>query len=63
MNRIKCPVCKEEIQVSTAKGRKSGKPFVMLKCAVDGRHFRAFVTYRPFVDKVIAGAEELAVTG
>lgn len=62
MNQIACPVCKQDIQVSSAKGRKSGKPFVMLKCESDGRHFRAFITYKPFVDNVISGAEEMAIS-
>ena len=26
----------------------------MFVCPVDGRHFRAFVTYRPYVDAVLA---------
>ena len=62
MNSISCPVCKESITVSTATGRKSGKAFVMLKCSVDGRHFRAFITDKTFVDKVVSGAEEMSVT-
>ena len=36
-----------------AKGRKSGKPFIMLVCGVDGRHFRAFINDQDFVAKVL----------
>ena len=57
MKSIKCLVCKSELTVSAAQGRKSKKPFVMLKCSQDGRHFRAFITDQEFVKKVMAGVE------
>lgn len=44
MNTIGCPVCSKPLSVTVAKGRKSNKPFIMLKCDVDGRHFRGFIT-------------------
>ena len=59
---ILCLVCKEPLTVRLARGRKSGKPFVMLICSRDGRHFRAFITDKTFVDKVVSGAEEMSVT-
>lgn len=52
-----CPVCHTDLEVDLATGRKSGKLFVMFKCPVDGRHFRAFVTDRNFVDQVMALAD------
>ena len=55
MNQINCPVCKKNIEVSTATGRKSHKPFIQLKCPVDGRHFRAFITDQNYVKRVIEG--------
>ena len=36
-----------------ARGRKSGKPFVMLRCVQDGRHYRAFINHRPYVEEVL----------
>ena len=52
-----CLVCREPLSVRLAKGRKSGKPFVMLVCGQDGRHFRAFITYQPFVREVLEHLE------
>ena len=48
-----CPVCSSGMDLRPAKGRKSGKPFIMLVCSQDGRHFRGFITYQPFVQKVL----------
>lgn len=47
-----CPICSQKLVVSLARGRKSGKQFVMLKCPADGRHFRGFITHQPFVQQV-----------
>ena len=44
MKKLPCPVCSETLSVRLATGRKSGKPFVMLVCPIDGRHIRAFVS-------------------
>ena len=51
---IPYPVCGKTLEVRPANGRKSGKPSLMFVCPVDGRNFRAFVTYRPYVDAVLA---------
>ena len=59
MNGINCLVCSNEIEVKPARGRKSGKPFVMLICGQDGRHFRAFITDKTYVARVLESAEEL----
>ncbi len=53
-----CLICGEALTVRLAKGRKSGKPFVMLICSRDGRHFRAFINYQPYVVEVIKRLEE-----
>ncbi len=52
MNTIGCPVCSKPLSISIAKGRKSNKPFIMLKCDVDGRHFRGFITDQDFVRRI-----------
>ena len=56
MKKLPCPVCSETLSVRLATGRKSGKPFVMLVCPIDGRHIRAFVSDRDFVSSVIEKA-------
>lgn len=62
MNQIACPLCGRPLVVRPARGRKSGKPFIMLVCPENGRHLRGFITDQPFVTRVIAEAG-LATTG
>ena len=50
---IPCVVCGEALMVRLARGRKSGKPFVMLVCGRDGRHFRGFINHQPYVREVL----------
>ena len=54
---IPCLVCGQPLTVRLATGRKSRKTFVMLLCGADGRHFRAFVSDRGYVDQVLARLE------
>ena len=61
MNSIQCPICKEGLKVSLAKGRKSGKPFIMLVCPKSGKHFRGFISDQEYVGKVLEGTEETLV--
>jgi hypothetical protein len=53
MNTIGCPVCSKPLSITVAKGRKSLKPFIMLKCNTDGRHFRGFITDQAYVKLVL----------
>lgn len=53
-----CPLCSGKLEVRPSKGRKSGKPFIMWLCSVDGRHFRAFITYQPYVKEVMDRVNE-----
>ncbi|MFC2001045.1 hypothetical protein ACFLUZ_00900 [Chloroflexota bacterium] len=53
MNVISCPICHAAITVKGAKGRKSNKPFIMLVCPEDGRHFRGFITDQSYVRQVL----------
>ena len=53
MNNINCPVCSKPLSITIAKGRKSQKPFIMLKCNTDGRHFRGFITDQAYVKRVL----------
>ncbi len=55
---LPCPVCGRPLEVRLARGRRSGKPFVMLICCQDGRHIRAFINDREFVSSVLARLEK-----
>ena len=50
---IPCPVCGDPLSFQIAKGRKSGKPFLMWKCLRDGRHYRGFIGDRKYIREVI----------
>jgi predicted RNA-binding Zn-ribbon protein involved in translation (DUF1610 family) len=52
-----CPLCGQPLSLRLARGRKSGKPFVMLICPQDGRHLRAFITDKEYVQGVLAKLE------
>jgi hypothetical protein len=54
---IQCPVCGDPLSFQIARGRKSGKAFLMLKCLRDGRHFRGFINHRPLVEELIQKLE------
>ena len=53
-----CLICGGPLIVRLAHGRKSGKPFVMLVCPRDGRHFRAFINDQAYVRQVLDRLEE-----
>jgi len=55
MKNIGCPVCETPLTIRTARGRKSNKPFIMLVCPVDGRHFRGFITDQTFIKQILDG--------
>jgi hypothetical protein len=55
---LQCPVCGEQLAFQIARGRKSGKAFLMVKCLRDGRHFRGFVGDRDYVQRLIEGLEQ-----
>lgn len=57
---LRCHICGIALSVRLARGRKSGKPFVMLVCPSDGRHMRAFVADADYVSNVIERLEEKA---
>jgi hypothetical protein len=54
---IPCIVCGAGLTLRTARGRKSGKPFLMLVCLQDGRHFRGFINDQTYVRQVLARLE------
>ena len=55
---LTCPVCGDPMAFQIARGRKSGKPFLMVKCLRDGRHFRGFVGDRDYVQRLLDGIEQ-----
>ena len=54
---IPCIICGTSLPLRTARGRKSGKPFLMLLCPQDGRHFRGFINDQVYVKRVLAHLE------
>jgi hypothetical protein len=54
--QLPCLVCGCQLAVRVARGRKSGKPFVMIICPADGRHFRGFIGDREYVGRVAQAA-------
>ena len=54
---IPCLICGDPLTVRLARGRKSGKPFIMLICGSDGRHFRGFITDQSYVSELLARLE------
>ena len=56
-NTPRCIVCGQPVDLRQTKGRDSRKPSLMFVCPVDGRHFRAFVTYQPYVEAVLSRLE------
>ena len=54
---LDCLVCQNPLSIRLAKGRKSGKPFLMLVCEIDGRHFRAFISDREYIADVVDRVE------
>jgi hypothetical protein len=55
--QVSCLICTAALALRLVRGRKSGKPFLMLVCPVDGRHFRGFITHRDYVAGVLARLE------
>ncbi len=57
-HEIPCLVCRQPLALRLARGRKSGKPSIMLICPTDGRHFRGFISDRAYVGQVLALLED-----
>ena len=55
---VPCLVCGVALTIRPARGRKSGKPFLMIICGQDGRHFRGFIADKAYVKGVFDKAEE-----
>jgi hypothetical protein len=54
---VHCLICSTALTLQLARGRKSGKPFLMLICPQDGRHFRGFINDQTYVKGVMAKLE------
>ena len=57
---LNCHICQTSLKVKLCYGRKSGKPGVSLSCPVDGRHLRAFVTDKEYVQGVMERLKAVA---
>ena len=55
---VPCLICATPLSLRLARGRKSGKPFLMLICPQDGRHFRGFINDQTYVKGVMAKLED-----
>lgn len=62
-NTPNCLVCGEALDLRKTQGRRSRKPSLMFVCPVDGRHFRLFITYQPYVDAVLARLDDQESAG
>ena len=54
---LTCLICGSHLTVRPAQGRKSKKPFIMLLCSRDARHFRAFINDQDYVRQVLERIE------
>ena len=52
--KLQCLVCGAGLEMRLAKGRRSGKAFLMAVCPRDGRHIRAFINDPDYVQGVLA---------
>ena len=55
--QVHCLICSAPLSLRLTRGRKSGKPFLMLICPQDGRHFRGFINDQGYVKEVLAMLE------
>jgi len=53
-----CPVCANPLAFQITRGRKSGKPSLMMKCPRDGRHFRGFICDRDYLQRLLERLEQ-----
>ena len=57
-SQLQCPVCQATLEVRLARGRSSGKTFLMALCPRDGRHIRAFINDKKYVEEVLVRLEK-----
>ena len=60
---LNCHICQTSLKVKLCYGRKSGKPGVSISCPADGRHLRAFVTDKDYVQGIMERLEAVAGDG
>jgi hypothetical protein len=53
MKSINCPICSKPLLIKMARGRTSNKPFIMMKCEIDGRHFRGFISDQHYISRLV----------
>ena len=54
----RCLICGDPLIIRPSRSRKTGKPSIMIVCPNDGRHFRGWITYQPYVKEVMDKMEE-----
>ena len=50
--KIPCLICRQSLEIRPSRGRKSGKPSLMVICPADGRHFRGFINDQVYVKEI-----------
>ena len=60
---LNCHICQTPLRLKLCFGRKSGKPGVSISCPADGRHLRAFVTDKDYVQGIMERLEAVAGDG
>lgn len=55
---LNCPVCGGSLAFKLAHSKRTAKVFVMMMCPVNGKHLRAFISDKGFVDSALAKLEE-----
>jgi hypothetical protein len=62
-NNLTCFICSAPLSVRMTESKNSHKQFIMLKCPRDGRHFRAFVADRNYINQVIKEQSQSSTQG
>jgi len=62
VKNVACLVCGSPLSVRAARGRKSNKPFLMLVCPRDGRHFRGFINDAGYVREVLSRLDDRVIS-
>ncbi len=59
MKSIPCLICRGPVNLTLHTRKKPGKPFLMLLCQIDSRHYRAFINDEAYVRNIAATLREV----
>jgi hypothetical protein len=60
---IPCPICGAALTLSPCRPSRAGKNSLHVRCPVEGRHLRGFITHQPLVDEVLDQVQKIASEG